>query len=79
MLYGLLRVAVLCISRAGSQVKYLERFMVYPFEPETQCLSKERMVAIPASLAVERDEKQIGALQLFEYLLAPTLLEYCIT
>src|SRR6266487_4832743 len=55
-------------------MQLMERVSLFSLrQPSTQGLRKERMVAIPAPLSIQRDQKDIGSLQRLQNLLAAWL------
>ena len=74
MLDRLAHRAMSSIPIAGSPMQVIEHLFLFSlFQPSAQCLRKERMVAIPPPLSIQRYQKNIRSLQRLQDLLAACL------
>jgi len=78
MLYSKSHEPMLSIPGTGSTMKLCFSMLGGPSQLMEQDVGKQMVIAIPLSLLVERYDKQVGSLQVFQDFLAILLTKHCI-
>src|SRR5437588_2652617 len=71
MLYGFSKHLVLFVPGAGTTMQFGHQRGLSLLEAALEHLCKQVVIAVPASLLVQRDHKQVGPVEGFQHRLAP--------